>query len=227
MMCAMIHATLLFLALAGARPQDPADVKADDPKAVVFVPDACGAGEGAPPKYSLGKLVFLTDLAQEDPYRATLELLRKAKKPAAVVPYETGKIGAARNELLRLLPEFVIVVTRPERIDVNVHFELLETAASLDADPFVDFAFGYVTGATPEEALAFARRILAVGAKSGALPKTVVEFGPASAGNATFTEWLPHKLAKGFKEMHAFHGPAAEMLAKKDLLSGVGILRAG
>jgi hypothetical protein len=222
-----VHGALLLLALAGQSPQDATDTDADDPGAVVFVADACGAGEGAPPKGSLGKLVILTDLDQGDPYHAVVEVLTKAKRPAAVVRFATGRIGGARDELLRLLPEFVIVVTRPEHIDVNVHFELLETAASLDADPFVDFAFGYVTGANPAEALAFARRIVAIGAKAGAVPKRIVQFGPASSGASSFGDWLPHKLAKGFREMHAWHGPVGDLLAKKDLLRGAGILCAG
>jgi hypothetical protein len=227
-----VHAAVLWFAIASLLAQDNGpsraiDAKAEDPKATVFVPDACGADEGAPPKASLGKLVVLTDLGEGDPYRPVLDLLRQGKRPAAVVSFPAGKIAAAKDELSRLLPEFVLVVTHPERIDVNLHFELIETAASLDADPFVDFAFGYVTGATPDEALAFGRRILAMGAKAGALPKSVVEFGPASSGKTEFVPTHPHRVAKGFKESCLWHGPVADLLAKKEMLRGAGIVRAG
>ena len=65
-----------------------------------------------------------------------------------------------RPDLLRELPEFAIVVSPPDHLDVNLHFALLELVAGLDADPFVDVAVGYVTGASPAEALAFGKRII-------------------------------------------------------------------
>jgi hypothetical protein len=223
MILALVHASVCLQA-AGKAPQSPADALAGDPRSVVFVADACGGSEGAPPKASLGKLVLLSDLAPGDAYHAVLELLRAEKKPAAVLAWEPGKAEAARAELLKLLPEFVIVVTRPERIDVNAHFELLELAASLDADPFVDFALAYVTGATPGEALAFAKRVVA--ARRGALPKRIVEFGPTSKENALFGDWNAHPLAKGFKERRALHAQVSDLLARKELLRGAGVLHA-
>ncbi len=203
------------------------DAQAEDPKAVVFVPDSCGSSEGAPPKENLGTLVLLTDLSQQDDYYPVLELLQERKKPIATVRFPKGQIGQARKQLRKHLPEFVLVVTRPERIDANLHFELLEMAASLDKDPFVDFTIGYVTGATAAEALAFAKRFLKIGKKKNALPKSLFDFGPSK--NKTLSEGGPtgHKLAKGWKQTWLYHGSAQEMLKRVDRLAGHGFLHAG
>jgi hypothetical protein len=198
----------------------------DRPKDPVFVADACGAAEGAPPAANLGKLVVLTDVPKSDPWYRVVERVVEAKKPAAVLEFPVGQIEAVRDGLLRELPEFAIVVARPDELDVNLHFALLELTASLDADPFVDVAFGYVTGATPEEAIAFVDRFTAV-AKKKALPRTLYDFGPIAQGDAQFGGPIAHPLAKGWKKSWAFHGPVAEFRKQQKDLSGHGVLHAG
>ena len=44
---------------------------------------------------------------------------------------------------------------RPEDVDFNFARAFLQLATELDDDPFVDFAYGYVTGRTADDALAF------------------------------------------------------------------------
>ncbi len=195
--------------------------------APVFVPDLCADAEGAPPAANLGTTVLLTDLVPGDDYYPVVELLQEKKSPVATVTFEKGSVASARARLGELLPEFVIVVTRPERIDANSHFELLEMAASLDADPFVDFAPGYVTGATADEALEFARRFLKIGKKKNALPKTVFDFGPAK--NKTLQEGGPaaHDIAKGWKKTWLYTGAVEEMRERTDRMRGHGVLHAG
>jgi hypothetical protein len=102
-----------------------------------------------------------------------------------VIAFPAGRpdgIAAARGDLARELPEFALIVTKPDHLDVNLHFALLETLAALDADPFVDVAFGYVTGATLPEAKAFVERILALEAKKEPLPAEVRRRRPDRAG---------------------------------------------
>ncbi len=201
--------------------------RAEDPHAVVLVPDRCGESEGAPPARSLGTLVLLTDLTPQDDYYRVVELLEEGKKPAATVRYPKGDIAQCEGELRRLLPEHVLVVTRPEHIEANQHFALLELAASMDKDPFVDFTIGYVTGATAEEALAFTKRFLEIGRKRNALPKTVFDFGPAKSKSLEEGGPVPHELAKGWKKTWVYHGTAAEMRKRASRLRGHGVLHAG
>ena len=219
---ALLFATALAMATTA-----PLDAQADDPNAIVFVDDRCGKKEGAPPAANLGTLVLLTDLSQQDAYYPVVSLLKKEKRPVATIRFPKGKISAVRKKLRKHLPEFVLVVTRPERIDANLHFELLEIAAALDKDPFVDFAMGYVTGATPAEALAFAQRIVKIGKRKKTLPKSVFHFGPSK--NKALSEGGPirHDLAKGWKKTWLYHGSAEEMTKRMKRLTGHGFLHAG
>jgi hypothetical protein len=219
-----------LLALICASPQQSPGKKPENPRTedgVVFVKDRVGDGEGAPPAKNAGKLVILTDLAKSDPWYVLVTRLRQAKKAAAVITFPEGRIGAAKRELSKELPEFAIVVTKPDHLDVNVHFELLETLAALDDDPFVDVAFGYVTGATLDEAKAFVERILTLESKKDALPEKLVDFGPIAQGPAQFSGPTTDALTKGWKKWTAYHTAVGEMLAKKQWLTGAGILHAG
>ena len=197
------------------------------PEEVVFVGDACGASAGAPPASNLGKLVLLTDIEKTDPWYSLVELLATAKKPAAILEFPVGNIEAVRSDLLRELPEFAIVVSPPDHLDVNVHFALLEMIAGLDADPFVDVAVGYVTGASRAEALAFGKRILELQKNKTPLPRSLYDFGPVAQGPPQYGGPTPHPLAKGWKRSWAFHGPVQEMQQRKADMSGHGVLHAG
>src|SRR6185295_3788436 len=110
--------------------------KLDDPRVqdgAVFVKDAVGDGEGAPPQKNLGKVVVLTDLAKSDPWYALVTRVAQVKKAAVVIAFPQGQPERTKAELARELPEFALVVTKPDHLDVNVHFALLETLAALDA----------------------------------------------------------------------------------------------
>jgi len=216
-------AVLLLVSLALLQNADGELAAADDPRAAVFIPDLCAPNEGAPPAQNLGKLILLTDLAPGDPYRAVVDLLAEGKDAAAVLEFPPARPAEARSALLEHLPEFVILVTRPERIDVNIHLELLELAAGLDADPFADFAFGYVTGATADEAMEFARRI--VTAERRRLPRTLLRFGPAA--RSSYGGPAASNVAKGWKETHASHATLDEFRERVKDLGGYGMVRAG
>jgi len=202
----------------------PPQGKPEDP---VFVADACGVSEGAPPAGNAGKLVLLTDIAKTDPWYQVVARLAALKKPAAILEFPPGDIGAVRSGLERELPEFAIVIAPPDRLDVNLHFALLELVAALDEDPFVDVAVGYVTGATPGEALAFVERFGQLQARKTALPRTVYDFGPIAQGPPQYGGPVMHPLAKGWKKSWAYHGPVAEMQQRKAALTGHGVLHAG
>ena len=207
----------------------PADdlVRAADAAAAIFVPDRVAATQGvaAPPAANLGKHVVLTDLEEDHPFAPVVDAVVAWKKPDGVIRTPPGEYAEAEGALKLTLPEFVTIVTAPDRLDVNAHFDFLEMAAKLDADPFVDLAFGYITGATPDEALAFVERLKKV-QKRKKLPRTMVEFGPASK-NADWGGPAAHAVAKGWKRSWGYHGSVGEMVAKKELLEGHGLLRAG
>jgi hypothetical protein len=118
-------------------------------------------------------------------------------------------------------------VAPPDHLDVNLHFALIELMAAIDADPFVDCAFGYVTGATPAEALAFSKRFVELQQKKTQLPRTLFDFGPIAQGPPQSGGPIPHAVGKGWKKTFAYHGPVAELQKKKESLQGQGVLHAG
>jgi len=220
-----VAALWVFAPQAAKRAAPPADPRVED--GPFFVGDKVGDKEGAPPAKNLGKLVVLTDLQKSDPWYALVTRLATAKKAAAVIAFPAGEPQRAKAELQRELPEFALVVTKPDHLDVNVHFALLETFAALDADPFVDVAFGYVTGATLDEAKAFVERIVALSSKRDALPAKLVDFGPTAQPPSTFTGPAADGLAKGWLKWTAYHRTVDELVQRKEWLKGAGILHAG
>jgi hypothetical protein len=177
-------------------------------------------GEGAPSKAGLGKTALLTDLAEGDPWYAAVKII-STSCPVELIQVKPWNADRAFEQLARSKPEFVIGVFRPEQLDVNFHFDFLERAAKLDRDPFVDFAFGWVTGATPDEAAAFAARICA--ARKGTVEKRILEFGPVPKP-APPTSPTPHGFAKGFKVVRLDHPEKDPDVARKlAVIDGIGI----
>ncbi len=166
----------LLAVVAAATPALGKDKGAEKPDAVVLLRTLPKDG-GAPSAEAADTLVVLSAVAEDDPYHEVVRLLLE-RGAAQVVPYDPRKPNAAFKTLGSLRPGFVAVVIKPGDLDVNVHFDLLERAAALDADPFVDFAFGYFTGATAEEAIAFAK---ATGEAAKTPPaKSILLFGPST-----------------------------------------------
>src|SRR3982074_3343685 len=67
---------------------------------------------------------------------------------------------ASRTPILKILkekqPRYVAIVVRPHELDINLARTFLKIATQVDSDPFVDFAYGFITGDTPEVAVALA-----------------------------------------------------------------------
>ncbi len=72
------------------------------------------------------------------------------------------------KELLDRKPRYLALVLSPASIDANLPRRLVPLLTRFDEDPFVDCAFGIITGATGAEALSFVENILR--APEGELP---------------------------------------------------------
>jgi len=104
-----------------------------------------------------GGYAVMTNLEPGDPYFEAAKLLLEAHD-GVLVPCRPGEAASARRRLTRLRPRNVAVVLRPEAIDVNTQREVLALSTRMDVDPFCDFAFGFVTGAEPSDAVSLVRR---------------------------------------------------------------------
>ncbi len=96
----------------------------------------------------------------DDPFEAAVTRLAEHHDGALVLRFDpaapAGLLGALRTHT----PTHVAFVLRPEQIDVNSVRAILRLATRVDDDPFVDFAYGYITGATPDEARRFVDNIV-------------------------------------------------------------------
>lgn len=110
------------------------------------------AGEAPAGRYAV--VVSPETLAQPDwaeavrvlQARHTAELLVVASEPAAW-----------RDALRRVQPRYVGFVARPEEIDQDYVARIHRTARVMDADPYEDFLWGIITGASAKDALRLAR----------------------------------------------------------------------
>lgn len=220
----LLARTLLAGALAAvvAPTRAVAQAADTDPQAVVFLP-LTERGAGAPGADTVDDLVVLDGLPRQSDYREILEVLA-TKRPSAVLRFDPAKLEPVFEKLARSRPGNVIVVLEPAALDVNFHFEFLERAARLDADPFVDFAFGYMTGATAAEAVTFCKG--SIGAHKKKLPRSVLEFGPSS--RPAEPQRSPHGWAKKFDLTRYSHAEDASDVAERltKIAKGVGVLKA-
>ena len=156
-------------------------------------------GGGAPSAEGAGRTVVLTEFAPDDAWYAPVRALVEAglDEVVSIAPWD---VDAAFEALSERAPEHVVLVLAPTRLDVNFHFDFLERASQLDSDPFVDFTFGHVTGATPEAAARFAKSATA----DPKLARDVVDFGPKVA-RTPLSKRRRHAWAKGFKARMWFH----------------------
>jgi zinc protease len=79
------------------------------------------------------------------------------KKHHAAVVTATNLFGAeCRNQLRQLQPRYVAFVARPEEIGAEFIRRANLLSREMDDDPYGDFIWGIITGATPEAALRLA-----------------------------------------------------------------------
>lgn len=107
---------------------------------------------------AIGNDYLVVDLVgPKDPYYAAAECLAKLRG-GEVVSSDAQQFSDLRETLHGKQPHYVAVVVRPDDLDVNLARSFLKLSTEIDDDPFVDFAYGFITGDTPETALSLARR---------------------------------------------------------------------
>jgi hypothetical protein len=101
--------------------------------------------------------LVLAAVAADDPYHAAARVLAEHHR-AEIVAFDPANVEPLRAVLARTEPRHVALVLRPEQLDFVFQRRFLQLATEVDDDPFVDFAFGYVTGRTADDAHDLARR---------------------------------------------------------------------
>ncbi|MBU0753537.1 MAG: M56 family metallopeptidase, partial [Planctomycetes bacterium] len=164
-----LSAMLLFpLAVVRCTEEDP--VKAKDP---LFKENRQGiTTEGS--KGEKDHYLVLAGVPAGDPFYAAAELLADWRG-AEILSFDPEDLSDLPTLLSLSSPRFVGVVVRPESIDTNFIRRFFMMSTRLDEDPFCDFSWGYLTGATADEAIGFIEKIIQ--AEKDGLPRKFLESG--------------------------------------------------
>lgn len=136
--------------------------------------------------------VILTNLAPKDPYFEAVSRLQKHRN-ATILTFNPAHVEGVMEAIRRISPAFVCVVVRPETLDINLNYDILELSTHLDDDPFPDFTYGFVTGSTASHAVAFVNNMIRAELNPSDIPQKLVAFGPSNVSQAddkTSFDWL-------------------------------------
>jgi hypothetical protein len=109
--------------------------------------------------------------------------LAKLRHASAVLTLDDDSLKSVFRELKILKPDFVAFVVHPERIEDNFVGDVFAGLTALDEDPYLDCAYGYITGATPQEALTLVRNTATAQAEPDRIPKKFVAVAHTFAQN--------------------------------------------
>jgi hypothetical protein len=99
--------------------------------------------------------VVVSLVPEDDPYFEAAAELRKLRG-GRIILADAADVDGVLGELRQAQPRYVAVVLRPETLDENFVRKFLVLATKVDDDPFVDFAYGFVTGDSADVAVALA-----------------------------------------------------------------------
>lgn len=103
--------------------------------------------------------IVLSSVANTDPYFEAAQILSDYRS-GEIIQFDPENINAMLPVLIAETPRYVAVVVKPLELHINFIREFLMMSTQLDEDPFSDFSFGYITGATAEDAVAFVNNII-------------------------------------------------------------------
>jgi len=130
--------------------------------------------------------VIVTDAGEGgggDSYAAAVQELAKLRTTAAILNLNNLRWEDIFRELRKVRPRHVAFVLHPETIEGNFVGAVFQGLTELDDDPYLDCAYGYITGATAEDALKLVRNTAAAQARTQSIPKRFVAVAHTFAQN--------------------------------------------
>ena len=177
-------------------------------------------------------LILLTEKASveyEEAFKESLKLHPDARSEI----FNPEDLSALEPELKKIAPYYIQIFILPEELDVNFGWEWLTLCAHLDEDPFVDTRTGFITGASPETAADFVKRISKAVSGELLIPaKAIDNLGPnMQAGENAFHKFSHSSfvpvLGKFMKSESLSHGTGGISHKHLDSMKGAGILHFG
>ena len=81
------------------------------------------SGEGAPGKEGLARCVVLTEVGEQSPYYGAVRVLKQMGADQ-VLRFRPDKLDAVFAKLKKIRPGAVVVVIKPQSLDVHFQFRL-------------------------------------------------------------------------------------------------------
>jgi hypothetical protein len=103
--------------------------------------------------------VILTTVNTSDPYYQAVQAL-STYRSAQVIHFTYDSITDLIPVLVNLAPRYVAIILKPIDLHINMVRRILMMSTNLDTDPFSDFSYGFITGATAQDALNFVNKII-------------------------------------------------------------------
>lgn len=104
-------------------------------------------------------LVVCSESDPENPYSEAAQILADYRS-GDTLSFDASAPEALLPELIDHQPRYVVLVMRPEEIDINFVRKFLMMSTQLDADAFSDFSYGYITGADGQKAIDFVNTVI-------------------------------------------------------------------
>ncbi len=106
-----------------------------------------------------GYVILSSTSDTTDAWYEPVRILRNYRN-AQVVTFDPANVYSLLAPLIGLMPRYVAVVIKPDELYINFVREFLMMSTQLDPDPFPDFSYGYITGATAQDAVNFVNKII-------------------------------------------------------------------
>jgi len=104
--------------------------------------------------------VVLTNISDtSDAWYEPVRALRNYRN-AQVEQFSMQDLNSLQSNLAAIQPRYVAIVLKPGDIDINFVRKFLMLSTRMDNDPFSDFSYGFITGASAQDALNFVNRII-------------------------------------------------------------------
>ena len=180
-----------------------------------------------------GPYLILVSVNAKEEFSETVAIARQLHPEAQVSTFEPGRPESAGKIMRDLRPRYVMVILRPDELDVNLAWNWIKITASLDGDPFLDTSTGFITAESPAKAAAFAGRILdAVEGRLRLPGKLIDNLGPNQMSLKTAWQKTPGAfMVPVFQESfavetisHGIRGFTEERLGEMD---GAGFIHYG
>ena len=92
-----------------------------------------------------GPYIILTTINDTtDAYYQAVQTLSDYRN-AQVITFDAGNVDALLPVLCNIEPRYVAVILKPLELHINLVRQFLMMSTNLDADPFSDFSYGFIT----------------------------------------------------------------------------------